>query len=39
MKTKIILAFVAIISVIAIIDGAAAILAGGLGLIAVIFAK
>ena len=39
MKIKIILAFVAIIAVIAVIDGAAAVLAGGLGLIAVICAK
>ena len=38
-KIILILACVAIISVIAIIDGAAAIFAGGLGLIAVIFAK
>ena len=36
MKIKTVLAFVAII---AVIDGAAAILAGGLGLIAVICAK
>lgn len=39
MKIKIILACVAIIAVITIIDGAAALIAGGLGLIAVIFAK
>ena len=39
MKIKIILACVAIISVIAIIDGAAALFAGAIGLVAVCFAK
>lgn len=39
MKIKTITAFVAIIAIIAIIDGPAAIIAGALGLIAVVFAK
>ena len=39
MKIKTITAFVAIVAIIAVIDGAAAIIAGGLGLIAVICAK
>ena len=39
MKIKIILAFAAIVSVVAIVDGAAALFAGAIGLVAVCFAK
>jgi len=39
MKIKTIIAGVAIISILAVIDGVAALIAGGLGLIAVICAK
>ena len=39
MKFKIILAFIALVAVVAIIDGAAALFAGAIGLVAVCFAK